>query len=191
MTFQRHRSSIAQLCATLLLAGCGSGDKPDGIAGKSPQSAASQVSATSALSSVPTWILKAGKDEAANCYFDIVNNLSLKPGGVSVKLEKGAPLVMAGWALDKKRRGAQSETAIELASSDRKKVYLFIAKRSPRPDVSGNEAFRDMAIELPGLTVAADTVTMAPGTYSVSVIMRRGDEDGITCPIGIGWRIEL
>jgi hypothetical protein len=191
MTFQRFHSSGALFCATLLLAGCGNEGKSERITGKSPQSAASQVSVTGALSSVPTWILKARKNEAANCYLDTINNISLKPGGVSVKPEKGAPLVMTGWALDKKQRGAQSEAAVELASSDRKNVYLFFAKRSPRPDVSGNEAFRDMAIELPGLTVAADTTTMVPGTYSVSVIMRRGDEDGIACPIGIGWKIEL
>jgi hypothetical protein len=184
-------SSIIVFSVMLFMAGCGDNNKSAGISAMTSLSPAPQITATAPLSSSPSWITKAHKDLDANCYLDVVNGTNLKPGGVSVSIEKGVPLVMAGWAIDKKRRCAQSDAAFEPATSDRKQVYLFVGKRSQRLDVSSNEKFRDLALEMAGLSVVADTREMAAGVYEVSVIMRRGDEEGIACAIGKAWKVEL
>ena len=177
--------------AIMVLFGCGDDVKTGGVGTLSSQPSAPPVAATAPLSSSPTWAIKAQKDDAANCYLDVVNDVNLRPGGVSVSVKKDVPLVIAGWSVDKKRLGIQGEVVLELASSDRKHVYLFMGKRSPRPDVSNNENYRDLALEMPAVSLAADTKEMTAGVYEVTFVMRRSDEDGISCSIGKAWKIEL
>lgn len=191
MKTQIYLLEIIFFGATIFMMGCGDNNKSVAISSTTSSAPAPRIATVGPISSPPAWISKAHKDDAASCYLDAVNGVNLRPGGVSVSVEKDAPLVIVGWAFDRKKQGMQTEVAIELASSDRKQVYLLMGKRSPRPDVSNNENFRDLALEMPGLGVAADTKGMTAGAYGISIIMRRGDEEGIVCAIGKAWKIEL
>jgi len=150
-----------------------------------------KITAATSLPSSPAWINKVHHDVAASCNIDVINGTNLKPGGVTVSVRKGTPLAMEGWAVDRKKQGAQSDAAFELASSDHKQVYIFMGNRSARPDVSSNANYLDLALEIPGLTVAADTREIVAGKYEVSVIMRRGDNEGVSCTFGNAWKIEI
>lgn len=198
MKFSTFSKLVSFLCAILLISSCGDNVKSTGISATTSPLPAShsmpavrQIPRVAPLTSSPVWISMSRKDAAAMCYIDTVNGSGLKLGGVPVKVARNTALAFEGWAFDKKTRGEQTEVALELASPDRKQVYLFMIKRTSRPDVTNHQLFRSLALEIPGIADTVDIDKVASGVYGITLVMRRGDSEGITCPIGSDWQVEL
>ncbi len=190
MKFYNLNNRLIVFALTLLMAGCEeSNQTPAKVTVTTAP--APEVKTTKPIATPPEWIVKAKKDAAANCYLDVVNGSPLIVANMPVNGQKGSPLLFAGWAFDKKTLGVQLEAAFELATKDRKQVYIIMGDRGEREDVSNNINYHQLGLKLAGISVAADTTGIAPGIYELSFIMQRNAKEGVICVPNTLWQIKF
>ena len=180
---------IAVLSIAILVTGCGESDKPQRAANNVP---ATPTSAPGAQAPVerPKWAEAATQDPAVACYVDTVSGVALKPGGSEVRLRRGAPILLSGWAVSGKRGGGGEPALVALVRQGGTGTYYFNAERSSRPDVVQNENFRALELVNPGVGLLAATSLIPAGTYQMNVLVRQG-ESGSLCSLGTAWQIVI
>jgi hypothetical protein len=110
-------------------------------------------------------------EQIHGCFMDTINGtLATEP----VVAKRGAPLRVAGWAVDPENKRVPEKAWLRIASAGREGgLTAAISRNVNRPDVG--KALGDPVFDASGFNVAIPTTALEPGDYIIGIIQQSDD----------------